>query len=113
MRISTLLLVGAVVFSVPAVLAQDVTVERDGTSITITRPDGTVEQFTVAEDASLRVRVKNGPLSVEREEDAGRPHILRHREGDGPAVWMGRDGERPRAFAFRTGPNAATFEFKG
>ena len=102
MRISTLLLAGAVVFSAPAALAQDVVVERDGTSITITRPDGTVEHFTVAEEASLRVRVKDGPLSVEREDGALHERLLRHREG-----------ERPRAFAFRTAPDGARFEFEG
>src|SRR5690606_37581943 len=66
MRIPTLLLLCAAVLGAPAVTAQDLTVERDGTEITITRPDGTVERFTVDEAAPLRVRVVDGPLLVAR-----------------------------------------------
>ncbi|MEP0546524.1 MAG: hypothetical protein ABJF88_06305 [Rhodothermales bacterium] len=112
MRISTLLLVGVVMLGAPVATAQDLTVERDGTEVTITRPDGTVERFTVAEDAPLRVRVKDGPLLVEREGEAG-PHRrfeMQH-DDDGPNVWFERDGEGPRAFAFRTKPDGAMVEF--
>ncbi len=113
MRISTLLLCVAAL-SAPLATAQDLTVERDGAEITITRPDGTVERFTVDEATPLRVRVKDGPLLVEREgeEDGLRRRIEVERRGDGPAVWFegGDDDERPRAFAFRMRPGEAPFD---
>ncbi len=112
MRISTLLVLGAVVLGAPAVTAQDLTVERDGTAITITRPDGTVERFTVDEATPLRVRVKDGPLVVEREEGEGAAHLRRfemQRDGEGPAIWFEGEGDEPHAFAFRTGPDEAMF----
>jgi hypothetical protein len=86
MRISTLCL--AVALFTTAAAAQDVTVERDGDELTITRPDGTVERFTIDEDAELRVRSKDGPLVIERE--------------DG-------DEAGPRSFAFRLRPGEAPF----
>lgn len=106
MRLLTLCLGAALL--VPAAAAQDVTVERDGDEITITRPDGTTERFTVDEDAELRVRSKNGPLVVEREDGDGehRVHRFELREGDGPAVWFDGLGDEdgPRSFAFRMRP---------
>lgn len=83
---STLLLC-ALVLGAPLALAQDLTVERDGTSVTITRPDGATEQFTIGEDVPLRVHSENGPLIVEDGTER------RHFE-------LRRDGEAPRAFAF-------------
>lgn len=115
MRIPTLFLMGAAVLSAPVAIAQDLTVERDGSEITITRPDGTVERFTVDEDASLRVRVKDGPLVVEREGEESEPRRrveMRHR-GDGPSIWFESDDKRPRAFAFRTRPGGAPFGLEG
>ena len=102
MRITTLCL-GAVVLLAPAAAAQDVTVERDGDEVAITRPDGTVERFTIDEAAALRVRSKNGPLVVEREDGAG-PSGGRHFE------FQGEDG--PRAFAFHLRPEDAPFRFE-
>lgn len=102
MRITTLCL-GAAVLLAPAAAAQDVTVERDGDEVTITRPDGTVERFTIGEDAELRVRSKNGPLVVEREDGAG-PSGGRHFE------FRREDG--PHAFAFRMRPEDAPFRLE-
>jgi hypothetical protein len=105
MRLFTLCLAAAVLLA-PAAVAQDVTVERDGDEVTITRPDGTTERFTMDEDAELRVRSKNGPLVIEDEDGEHRLHRFELRDGDGPAVWFdGLDGEDgPRSFAFRMRP---------
>lgn len=100
MRITTLCLSAALL--APAVAAQDVTVERDGGEVTITRPDGTVERFTIDEEAALRVRSKDGPLVVERED--GPAHG--HRFG-----FQG-DGDGPRAFAFHLRPEDGPFRFE-
>lgn len=104
MRLLTLCL--AAVLLVPAAAAQDVTVERDGDKITITRPDGTTERFTVDEDAELRVRSKNGPLVIEDEDGERRLRRFELRDGDGPSVrFHGLDDEDgPRGFAFRMRP---------
>jgi len=107
MRLFTLCLAAAVLLA-PAAVAQDVTVERDGDEITITRPDGTTERFTVDEDAKLRVRSKNGPLIIEDEDEDGESRLRRFelRDGDGPSVrFHGLDDEDgPRGFAFRMRP---------
>src|SRR5690606_15327359 len=63
------------------------TVERDGDTVTITRPDGTTEQFTIGEDAPLRVRSHDGAVIVE-EDDGAHRRIEVRRHG------------APRAFAF-------------
>ena len=95
MRLLTLCLSAALI--IPAAAAQDVTVERDGDQVTITRPDGTTERFTMDEDAELRVRSKDGPLVIE--------------DGDGPPfgvfdledfdVELDPDSLRERALRFR------------
>lgn len=102
MRPTLLLLALCAGFAAPAA-AQGVTVERDGAEITITRPDGTTERFTVDENTPLRVRSKNGPLMVEREEGVGgAPQIGRRFEVE-------RGGDAPRAFAFRMRPGETPF----
>lgn len=113
MRISTLC--AAVVLIATAAAAQDVTVERDGDEVTITRPDGTTEQFTVDEDAALRVRSKDGPLVIEREDGDGEHHVRRFglRDGEGPALWFGNEDEAgPHSFAFRLYPDDAPFRLE-
>jgi hypothetical protein len=102
MRLFTLCLGAALL--VPAAAAQDVTVERDGDEITITRPDGTTERFTMDEDAELRVRSKDGPLVIEDGDGEHRLHRFELR--DGLAVWFDglRDENGPRSFAFRMRP---------
>jgi hypothetical protein len=100
MRLFTLCF-GIAVLLAPAAAAQDLTVERDGDEVTITRPDGTVEQFTVDEDAPLRVHSKDGPLIIEREDAEGRSRVELY----------GEDG--PRAFAFRMPPGAPPFNSGG
>lgn len=67
-------------------LAQELTIERDGATVTVTRPDGTTEQFTIDEDAPLRVRSHDGAVIVE--EDGARKRVEVRR------------GDAPRAFAF-------------
>ena len=98
MRLSTLCC-GLAVLLAPIAAAQDVTVERDGDEVTVTRPDGTVERFTIDEDAELRVRSKSGPLVIEDEGGETRRHFEFREDG-------------PRAFAFRVPPGAPPFHFE-
>lgn len=83
----SLLCIGALLLTAPLAHAQGVTVERDGHTVTITRPDGTTERFTMEEDAPLRVRSENGTVIVE-EDDGARRRVEVHR------------GDAPPAFAF-------------
>src|SRR5690606_1796582 len=77
----------ALLLAAPLAHAQALTVERDGDTVTITRPDGTTEQFTIGEDAPLRVRSHDGAVIVE-EDDGAHRRIEVRRHG------------APRAFAF-------------
>ncbi len=68
---NVLLLLGALSILAAPALAQEATVVRDGTTLTVTLPDGTVQTFTLAADAPLRIRVEDGEVEVEREWDTG------------------------------------------
>lgn len=83
----SLLCIGALLLTAPLAHAQGVTVERDGHTVTITRPDGTTERFTMEEDAPLRVRSENGTVIVE-EDDGARRRVEVHR-GDAPRAFDG------------------------
>lgn len=77
----------ALLLAAPLAHAQALTVERDGDTVTITRPDGTTERFTIGEDAPLHVRSRDGAVVVE-EDDGARKRVEVRR------------GDAPRAFAF-------------
>ncbi len=107
MRSTLLLLALCAGLALPAA-AQGVTIERDGSEITITRPDGTTEVFTVDEDAPLRIRSKNGPLMIEREGLSGEDDKVRQRLRE--RLDMERAG--PRTFAFRMRPGDQPLRFE-
>lgn len=81
------ILLGALLLGTSLAHAQALVVERDGDTVTITRPDGTTERFTIDEDAPLRVRSHDGAVVVEEDDGARRRIEVRR-------------GDAPRAFAF-------------
>jgi hypothetical protein len=83
----SLLCLGALLLAAPLAHAQALTIERDGATVTITRPDGTTERFTMEEDAPLHVRSESGTVIVEEADGARRRLEVRR-------------GDAPRAFAF-------------
>lgn len=83
----------ALLLAAPLAHAQALTVERDGDTVTITRPDGTTEQFTIGEDAPLRVRSHDGAVIVE-EDDGAHRRIEVRRHGAPRAFAVDADGPR-------------------
>ncbi len=82
-----LVCLAALLLAAPHAHAQALTVERDGDTVTITRPDGTTERFTIGEDAPLHVRSRDGAVIVDEDDGARRRIEVRR-------------GDAPRAFAF-------------
>lgn len=90
---STLLLLGVALWVAPA-YAQDLTVERDGDTATVTFPDGSTHTFTLDEDTPLRLRVEDRDVVIAPE---GSPSIERR-------FRFRREGG-PEAFAFHLDPD--------
>lgn len=114
MRHTLLLLALCAGLAVPAA-AQGLTIERDGSDVVLTLPDGTTERFTLDEDAPLRIRSKNGPLEVER--DRPRAFAFRARPGDRSSAFedLGLDDEASvrRLFRAQAGDRARGLDRRG
>lgn len=99
MRLSTLCF-GIAVLLAPAAVAQEVTAERDGDEVTITRPDGTVEREDGERPLSRRhfeLRRENGPRAFAFLVPPGAPPFR--------AEDFDVDSLLGHAFRFRLGPD--------
>lgn len=92
-RILTLL-GAALLLAAPALAQSEATVHREGATLTVTLPDGTVQTFDIGEDTRLRV--------IDRE---GRASALRG--GEGP-----REIERFLAYRAAPGPDGEAIELR-
>lgn len=63
---AALILATAMFMALPAFAQQELTLQRDGDTLTLTLPDGAVETIVVEGDQDIRIAVRDGEVTVTR-----------------------------------------------